>query len=195
MQREKSFRRLILSGEVSVVIPAILLASFLGAALGVFAVVTDIPLFLDSIGTAVIAALFGVVPGLLTGFLTNLFAELLHPGSVPFLTFAPVNMSTGLVVGILAWRFDLSRPGVLGATLVLVTLFNVILGSLTALIVHSGVTATSVDFLVASLTMTGYSRSASAFLARIPTNFVDKSIAVIAAYWAYLAVYGEGWEK
>ena len=191
MQKEKSFRFRILSGEAVVVVPAVLLASSVGAALGIFAVVTDIPLFLDSVGTAVIAALFGVIPGVLTGFLTNLLAELFHHGSVPFLSFAPVNMSTGLIVGVLAWRFDLSRPGVLGAALVLVTLFNVVLGSLTALLVHSGITSTSVDFLVTSLTMSGHSRSVSAFLARIPTNFVDKSIALIAAYWAYLAVYGE----
>lgn len=194
MQREKSFRRRILSGEAIVVIPTILLASALGAALGVTAVVTDIPLFLDSIGTAVVAALFGVIPGVLTGFLTNLLAELVHTGEVPFLTFAPVNMSTGLIVGILAWRYDLSRPGVLGATLVTVTIFNILLGSLIVLVVHAGVSATSVDFLVTALTMTGHSHSVSTFLARIPTNLVDKSISLIAAYWAYLLVYGESGE-
>lgn len=191
MERRKSLRNRILLGNPLVLGAGILLASGAGAAIALTAVTTEIPLFLDTVGTAVIAALFGVFPGVLTGLLTNTIAELFHPHHALFISFAPVNMTTGLIVGLLAWRHHLARPGVLGSAVVLVTCASILLGSVTALFVHAGVTATSVDHLVTSLALSGRSLSVAAFLARIPVNLVDKSISLIAAYWVYLWVYGE----
>lgn len=108
-----------------------------------------------------------------------------------FISFAPVNMVTGLIIGVMSWRYHLSRPGVLGATVVLVTFSSILLGTTIALVVHAGVIATSIDHLVASLALSGRSLPAAAFLARIPINLVDKSISLIGAYWVYLWAYGE----
>ncbi|MBD3669130.1 MAG: ECF transporter S component, partial [Gammaproteobacteria bacterium] len=164
---------------------AILLGSGGGAALGILAVETELPLFLDSIGTAVVAALFGAFPGMLTGLLTNYLADLFNPSNPIFLSFAPVNMVTGFLVGYVSWRFDLSRPGTVAALIALVTFANVLLGTATVVWLHSGTTATSIDYLVTALVLTGRSLFSSAFLARIPTNLVDKTIALFAAYGAY----------
>lgn len=191
MEKPKSLRNRIRSGSPILVLLSVIVASAVGAALALTAIAMEMPLFLDSVGTAVIASLFGVFPGILTGLLTNLIGELIYPREMLFISFAPVNMVTGLIIGVMSWRYHLSRPGVLGATVVLVTFSSILLGTTIALVVHAGVIATSIDHLVASLALSGRSLPAAAFLARIPINLVDKSISLIGAYWVYLWAYGE----
>jgi len=191
MKKTQSLRSRTLSAKPGVVVPAILLAGVGGAGLALAAVATELPLFLDTVGTAIIAALFGVFPGILTAILTSLIAELLHSGKQLFITFAPVNMTTGLIIGLMAWRYHLARPGILGATVVLVICSSVLLGAGTALSVHAGLTATSIDHIVTSLALSGRSLSVATILARIPINLVDKSISLVVAYWVYLWAYGE----
>ena len=183
---------MITRGSPPIATVAVTLGSVAGAALGVAAVKVELPLFLDSIGTAVVAALFGVIPGMLTGLFTNLLADLFYPANPIFFSFAPVNIATGFFVGYFAWRFDLSRPGVVAALLVLVTLTNVILGTATVVSVYAGTTATSIDYLVTALVLTGRSLFSAALLARIPANLVDKAIAILVAYWLYRLVFVSG---
>lgn len=167
---------------------AVLLGSLIGAIPAALAVAYELPLFLDTLGTMVVAVLYGGVPGFLTGVLTNLFAELLLGGSVPLHAFAPVNGAVGYLVGTLAWRFDLRRPGVLLALLLSVSLVSTILGSATVVLAYSGVSATSVDYLVAALAVTGRTLASSAVIARLPLNIIDKLLSVIASYVAYIAI-------
>ena len=139
----------------------------------------DIPLFLDSIGTAVVALCLGTLPGVLTGLLSNVAAELFHGLPGHHWPFAIVNMATGLTLGLMARRYDFSKGVVVAAAVLLVTLLNALLGTLVVTLVFTGVTAQAVDYLVTALVLSGQSIFSAAFLARLPINFIDKAIAVL----------------
>jgi energy-coupling factor transport system substrate-specific component len=142
-----------------------------------------LPFFFDSIFTACVGALFGWLPGLVAGAWTNLACELLLGFPMTILPFALCNMSTGLIVGVMAGngRF---RSGVHAlVAIILVTASNSILGALIATYLYGGITgAAAVDYVVVGLLATGREVLSATFLARIPANLVDKGIAVLAAF-------------
>jgi energy-coupling factor transport system substrate-specific component len=142
-----------------------------------------LPFFFDSIFTACAGALFGWLPGLLAGCWTNLAYELMFGFPMTMLPFAICNMSTGLIVGLMAGK-GLFRTGMHALVAVLlVTASNSILGALIAVYLYGGITGTAaVDYVVVGLLATGRTVLSAAFLARIPANLVDKGIAVISAF-------------
>jgi energy-coupling factor transport system substrate-specific component len=70
---------------------------------------------------------------------------------------------------------------------------NSVLGALIAAYVYGGFTSVGVDYLVSGLVATGQSIVSAAFLARLPANLFDKTIAVLAAHFAYRAALKRGW--
>lgn len=142
-----------------------------------------LPFFFDSILTACAGALFGWLPGLIAGFWTNLACEVIFGFPMTILPFAICNMSTGLIVGIMADRglFRSSLHALIAV--VLVTASNSLLGALIATYLYGGITGSAaVDYVVIGLLATGRTVLSSAFLARIPANLVDKGISVFAAF-------------
>ncbi len=142
-----------------------------------------LPFFFDSIFTACAAALFGWLPGLLVGLWTNLAAEMMFGFPMTMLPFAVCNMSTGLIIGLMAVRGSF-RSGLQALiAVVLVTASNSLLGSVIATYMYGGITGSAaVDYVVVGLLATGRTVLSAAFLARIPANLVDKGIAVLAAF-------------
>ncbi len=140
------------------------------------------PLFLDSIFTAVGAALLGPLAGMTIGALTNLGMELLYGLTGLYWPFALCNMATGLIVGLAARRGALKQGWLLTATVLLVTFANALLGSVIANIVFSGNSGVQIDHIISAFVETGQSLAAASFWARIPTNLIDKMLAVYAAY-------------
>jgi energy-coupling factor transport system substrate-specific component len=142
-----------------------------------------LPFFFDSVFTACTGALFGWLPGLIAGLWTNLVCELMLGFPMTILPFAICNMSTGVIVGVMAGR-GLFHSGVqVLLTVVMVTASNSLLGALIATYMYGGITGTAaVDYLVIGLLATGRTVLSAAFLARIPANLVDKGIAVFAAF-------------
>ena len=142
-----------------------------------------LPLFLDSIFTACVAALFGWLPGLFTGLWTNLACEIMLGFPMTVLPFAICNMSTGLIVGLMSERgqFRSGLNALVGV--LLVTVSNSVLGALIATFLYGGITGSAaVDYVVVGLLAAGRQLFSATFLARIPANLVDKGIAVVAAY-------------
>ena len=162
---------------------------FVAGALNTLLVVANtrvfLPLFFDSIFTACMGALFGWLPGLIAGFWTNLACELVFGFPMTILPFAICNMSTGLIVGVMAGK-GLFRSGTHALIAVLlVTASNSLLGALVATFLYGGITGTAaVDYVAIGLLATGRTIFSAAFLARIPANLVDKGIAVLAAFVA-----------
>ncbi len=147
--------------------------------------VLDLPIFLDSVCTVLVAALFGLWPGVATGFLTNLLMEALtgFPGTQ--FPFAAVNILTALLTVLLVRKsfFD-SLPGILISVMVL-ALANALAGAFIVTLVFGGITGENVDQIVRAITVTGRSIFSAAFLARILINVVDKGISVLAVYPFY----------
>ncbi len=144
---------------------------------GTLASAIKIPLFLDTIGTMLVAVLLGPWIGALTGLLSNVFQGIVtSPTTIPF---GIVNAAIGLIVGYIAlWRGfeDYITPLIVGVILAIVA---PVIGTPIAVYVFGGLTGGGVDILYGILLGSSDRIFASAFLARIPTNLADK---VLSAY-------------
>lgn len=148
---------------------------------GTLASALKLPLFLDTIGTILAAVLLGPWLGALTGLLSNVFQGVVtNPITIPF---AIVNAVVGLVVGFIALKRgfeDYITPLIVGIVLAIVA---PLIGSPIAVYVFGGLTGGGVDILYGILLGSTERIFTSAFLARIPTNFLDKAIS------AYLVMF------
>lgn len=141
-----------------------------------------LPLFLDMIGTMVVACLSGPWVAALTGFLTNVFLALVaNPVNLPY---AVVSVLCGLVVGYMV-KAGLFKKwwGVL-IVWVVVTLVNAVSASLITVFVFSGATGINgASVLTATLVVAMKNIFASVFSSSIIENLLDKGIAVAVAYF------------
>lgn len=141
-----------------------------------------LPLFLDMIGTMVVACLSGPWVAALTGFLTNVFLALMaNPVNLPY---AVVSVLCGLVVGYMV-KAGLFKKwwGVL-IVWVVVTLVNAVSASLITVFVFSGATGINgTSVLTATLVVAMKNIFASVFSSSIIENLLDKGIAVAVAYF------------
>ena len=145
-----------------------------------------LPLFLDTIGTILAAVLLGPWLGALTGLLSNIFSGIFtNPVLIPF---AIVNGVIGLIVGFIALKRgyeDYVTPLIIGLVLAVAA---PLVGSPIAVYVFGGLTGGGVDILYGILLGTSERVFASAFLARIPTNLVDKLISAYLVFFIYRAL-------
>lgn len=144
----------------------------------------DSPFFFDSIFTAAAGAFFGPIAGMATGLTSHLIMEAFHGFNGMFLPFAPCNMATGLIVGLFASRKAFGSLAGAAVCTFAVTFANAVLGSFIAYFVFGGPTGHASDNLVTALLLAGGNLFTAAFWARIPTNLIDKGIAVLFAYFA-----------
>ncbi|HAE20981.1 MAG TPA: hypothetical protein DCG47_01475 [Spirochaetaceae bacterium] len=149
------------------------------------------PLFLDSIFTAIGAALLGPLAGMLIGLLTNIGMEPVYGMTGLYWPFAICNMATGLIMGLMVRRGGFKQGWHVTATVLLVTLANALLGSVVANVVYSGNSGVQIDHIISAFVETGQSLIAASFWARIPTNLIDKMLAVYAAYGLLLLIKKE----
>ncbi|MDK9710125.1 CD3073 family putative ECF transporter S component [Acidaminobacter sp.] len=144
----------------------------LNLVLGTTVAMLKIPLlFLDTIGTIFVAALFGPLMGAITGGLTNVIQGMLtNPADIPF---ALVNIVVGVVTGLIAKKFGFSYKVALIAGLIL-SVVAPLIGTPIAVWLYGGLTGGGTDFLVAWMLAAGHKVFTAAFIPRITGNFVDK---------------------
>lgn len=163
------------------IIIAVIVGSILNGFVGALTSWLSFPLFLDTTFTIIIAAFYGWIPGAITGLLSNVCVDALLGFTGFALSFAPVNILSGVLIGVLRQRgrFKTVQDGVFA--LVCVTLLNAVLGALISNIVFSGFNYEAIDLVVTSLVLTGQNMWTAAFLTRIPVNLLDKAPGVFAA--------------
>lgn len=145
---------------------------------GLIATTFRLPIFLDTIGTMLVAAILGPWWGALTGGLSNVIMSLSSPMDA---WFAIVNVIVGLVVGFASRRWGFRRwPVVLGVGLVLAIVCPAV-GSVIAAYVYGGLTGGGLDIFVGGLLLSGSDIFTAAFLPRIGANLVDKLLSVVVA--------------
>jgi energy-coupling factor transport system substrate-specific component len=135
-----------------------------------------LPIYLDTIGTFLVAALLGPWWGALTGVLTNVVGA--FPNGVSNLLFAPVSVAAALI-----WGYGIRRLG-LGRTVLRFFGLAVVVGIVTGVLatpivlwVFGGATGHPSDLITATLASFGIARAA--LVASVLTSVPDK---VIAAY-------------
>jgi energy-coupling factor transport system substrate-specific component len=141
-----------------------------------------VPFFMDSIFTAVAAALWGPWQGVATAVITNGMQEVLFGFTGNNLPFAICGVATALIVA--AFVRTGHYRSLLGSILciALVTLANSLLGALIATFLFGGGTRSNIDEIVAAFALFTNTVFTAAFLARIPINFIDKAVAVVPSF-------------
>lgn len=133
-------------------------------------------LFLDTIGTIVVAAMLGPFAGALTGGLTNIIQGMItNPKNIPF---AIVNIVIGLIVGFIAkkYKFNVKTAVITGLILSIVA---PLIGTPIAVFVYGGVTGGGTDLIFAWLLASGQKIFTAAFIPRITGNLLDKIVSCI----------------
>lgn len=139
-----------------------------------------LPIFLDSIGTILVAVLAGPVAGGVAGVLTNLVIGLLFAPVAA--AFAPVALVIGVVAGLLAragwftaiWQAAVSGVVIAAALTVVAVPIRIYL--------FGGVTGSGADFFVAYLSNVGQTLFSSVALTVFGTNVADKVLSALLVW-------------
>lgn len=139
--------------------------------LGIITSALGIPLYLDTLGTVLSAAILGPLPGIIVGALSNIITGLIY--SVSDIPFCLVNMAVGLVVGLVAkkFKFDWIQALIVGLAL---SVLCPAIGTPIGIFVYGGLNGTFSDVLVMSLVEGGKSIFQASFLRNIASNLIDK---------------------
>ena len=150
--------------------------------LGIITSALGIPLYLDTLGTVLSAALLGPVPGMIVGALSNIITGLMY--SVSDIPFCIVNMAVGLIVGLVAKKFKFTLVPALITGLVLSFVCPAI-GTPIGIYVYGGLNGSASDVLVMSLVQAGKDIFQASFLRNVASNLIDK-IGTCLVGWALI---------
>ena len=153
----------------------------LNMALGQLVSMLKLPVYLDSLGTMLVAVLCGPWIGGLTGLVTNLLWGLIQGPTAAF--FAPVAAVIGIAAGLLA-RAGLFRTlwGAAIAGAIIAAALAVVAVPI-RIYLFGGVTGSGADFLTAYLTRVGQDLFSSVVVTVVTSNLADK-IATALLVWA-----------
>lgn len=166
------------STKVVVLIPIAVGINVIG---GTLSSVLKLPVFLDTIGTIVIACLAGPWVAALTGLLTNIFLALV--ANPVYLPYALVSVLCGLTVGYMVKAGLFRRIGGVILIWLALTVVNTLSASLVTFFVFGGATGVNAtSFLTASLVAATREIFASVLTSAFLENLVDKGISVAIAW-------------
>ena len=162
-------------------IALIAVAIVLNIVLGQVVSLLKLPIFLDSIGTVIVALLAGPWAGGLTGLLTNLIWGLISDPVAA--AFAPVAMVIGIVAGLLAkvGLFKKWWQAIISGVIIAVALS--IIAIPIRVYMFGGVTGSGADFITAYLLATGRDLFSAVLITVIGDNIIDKVVTALLA-WA-----------
>lgn len=140
-----------------------------------------LPLYMDSIGTAIVAAVMGPWVGAVSGVLYNVISALIS-GNMLSVMFGLCNIATAFIIGFMAKSGKFTTWVHAVVATILVALANAIMGAPIAVVVYGGIQGGGVDLVVAGFLAAGQDILSAAFLARVSINLVDKGIACFVAW-------------
>ena len=142
---------------------------------GQLALALHLPIYLDSIGTILIGAMFGppfgVLPPMISGIL------MAFTGDIYSLYFAPVGMILGLTAGFVLKRIH-SVGFMLLLSAFLITLPGTIVCAIINAILFGGVTSSGSSAIVAALSHTPLGLTGAIFVVQIFTDYLDRVISL-----------------
>jgi energy-coupling factor transport system substrate-specific component len=157
------------------------LAVGINLAMGKFASATSLPLFLDTVGTVLVAALVGPAAAVVTGIVSQTAFTVLD-GKLMWMAFLPVQLGVALYAGWMArlgvfgsaWKSAASGLGlgVLAATL----------SWPIAYLVFGGVTAGGVTVITTLLTAVGMPLQWAVYGASLSSDLLDKCVTFMLVY-------------
>jgi energy-coupling factor transport system substrate-specific component len=156
------------------VLALIPVAVALNLATGLVVAELSLPVYLDTIGTVLAAAIAGPMAGVVTGLVSQVLTSLL--GGYMWLAFAPIQVIIALLAALVASRGGFhSTPLAVGWG----AFVGLIAGSASSVISYfafGGVTAGGVTAVTTLLRTVGFSLPQAVVLASIGTDLFDKAI-------------------
>ncbi|MDT2448583.1 ECF transporter S component [Enterococcus avium] len=141
-----------------------------------------LPLFLDMIGTVLVACLAGPWVAALCGLITNLFLAIVT--NPVFFPYALVSILCGLVTGYLVMAGFFKNIGGAIFTWLACTLTNSFTSSLITIFVYGGATGINTSSLAtAALIAATKEIVLSVFSTSIIENLIDKGLVFLIVYW------------
>lgn len=156
------------------------IAIAINIAVGQIVLLLKLPVYLDSIGTVLVAVLCGPWAGALTGALSNvIWGIAIDPGAFPWW---PVSFFIGFMAGKMAeWGFFKSWWKVV-VTGFVIALTAVIVGTPIGVYLFGGITASGSSFITAYLLATGQGIWQSVFSTNFIVEPVDKITTAMVAF-------------
>lgn len=142
---------------------------------GQLALALHLPIYLDSIGTILIGAMFGPAFGVLPPMISGILMA--FTGDIYSLYFAPVGMILGLTAGFVLKRIHSVGPMLLLSAL-LITLPGTIVCAIINAILFGGVTSSGSSVIVAALSHTPLGLTGAIFVVQIFTDYLDRVISL-----------------
>ena len=142
---------------------------------GQLALALHLPIYLDSIGTILIGAMFGPAFGVLPPMITGILMA--FTGDIYSLYFAPVGMILGLTAGFVLKRIH-SVGFMLLLSAFLITLPGTIVCAIINAILFGGVTSSGSSAIVAALSHTPLGLTGAIFVVQIFTDYLDRVISL-----------------
>ncbi|MBO4204406.1 hypothetical protein [Micromonospora echinofusca] len=157
-------------------IPIGIAINFVG---GQLALLLKLPVYLDSIGTILVGALCGGIPGALVGLISNGINSITSP---PTLAFGVLSVIFGLLAGWLGKRGVFTVFWKTLASAIPFALIGGVLGALITLWVFGGLAVGGGALVVGALMATGMDVTTANFVAQVPMDFLDKVPTVLAVF-------------
>jgi len=146
---------------------------------GQIALLLKLPIYLDSIGTILVGALCGGIPGAIVGLLSNAINSITSP---PTFAFAVLNIAFGLLAGFFGRRgfFRVWWKALL--TAIPFAFIGGFFGALITIWVFGGLAVGGGAIVVGMLTALGMDVNTANFVAQIPMDVLDKVPTVLIVY-------------
>ena len=154
----------------------IALAIVLNVIGGHIALLFHLPIYLDSIGTIMIAMLYGPVYGMLPPLLYGLVMG--FSIDIYSLYYMPVGMILGLTTGLAARYFSLKGWRIIPGAL-MITIPGTIVSSIITAVLFGGITSSGSTIIVQLLNKAGLGPTASVFVVQIMTDYLDRILSLV----------------
>jgi energy-coupling factor transport system substrate-specific component len=154
----------------------IALAIVLNVIGGQIALLFHLPIYLDSMGTIMIAMLYGPVYGMLPPLLYGLVMGFTL--DIYSLYFMPVGLMLGLVTGLVSRYFSLKKWRMIPGAM-LITIPGTIVSAVITAVLFGGITSSGSTVIVQVLNKAGLGLTASVFIVQILTDYLDRLLSLV----------------
>lgn len=177
---ESKYQQTIREQFAGAALPAIAFGAGLNLVIGQVVTLLKLPLYLDSIGTVLIAIIFGPLAGIASGIIAAIVGGIFINPFLPY--YIPVVFAIGGLAGFLARHgFFRTLPKVILGGVLQAILAAMIAAPITTFL-FGGITMSGTSFIVAYLRATGETLLKSVILAGLAAEPIDKTATYILAF-------------
>ncbi|MBO5303995.1 MAG: HD domain-containing protein [Lachnospiraceae bacterium] len=164
--------------EISFLVIGCILLNYIGKNAALY---LELPLWLDSIGTALTAYVLGPVCGAVTGAVVNLIYGFTSPISA---VYALTNIAVGIIVGVCARKGFMENLFKVLSTAFLVTMASVFISTPLNIFFFDGAIRNKWgDGIIELLQVLGCNRWISYFMGQFYIDFLDKVVTMLVLFW------------